>query len=190
MDASVVEIVLKGGAVASMGLGAIADIRGRRIPNLITLGGAVIGLAVNTLVHQQQGAVSSLTGWAAGVALLAIPFVLGGLGAGDVKLLALAGAWGGPSFALYTFLFGAIVGGVVAVGLLLVRARESRAYRAGAEGEGAGMPALTPDASRSEAVLEGGGVGADGSPAVASLKMRFAYGPALALGGLVALLVR
>ncbi len=190
MDPAFADAALKYGGIVLLAAGAAVDLRSHRIPNVVTLGGAVAGLAANAAVHQVPGALSSLTGWAVGVALLAIPFILGGIGAGDVKLLALAGAWGGPSFALYTFLFGAIVGGVVATGMLLVRGRGSRGHRAEVEGREVAVPALVPEVSRAEAVLEGGGVSAGGSAAVSRLKMRFAYGPALALGGLVALLVR
>jgi prepilin peptidase CpaA len=48
-------------------------------------------------------------------------FLLGGMGAGDVKLLAALGAWVGPSAAVWMALYAGIAGGVFAVGVSLAR---------------------------------------------------------------------
>jgi prepilin peptidase CpaA len=58
-------------------------------------------------------------GWLVGTALLLIPFVLGWMGAGDVKLLAAFGAIGGLDFVVQSALFGCIFGGLVAVFYLI-----------------------------------------------------------------------
>ena len=46
-------------------------------------------------------------------------FALGGMGAGDVKLMAAIGAWLGPGMALMTALYGAVAGGILAIGVAL-----------------------------------------------------------------------
>jgi len=46
-------------------------------------------------------------------------FALGGMGAGDVKLMAAIGAWLGPALAILTALYGAIAGGVLAIAVAL-----------------------------------------------------------------------
>ena len=46
-------------------------------------------------------------------------FALGGMGAGDVKLMAAIGAWLGPGLALMTALYGAVAGGILAIGVAL-----------------------------------------------------------------------
>ena len=191
VEAALADVALKASAVVLMGIGAAVDLRSRRIPNAVSLGGALVGLVANVAVHQQQGALSSLSGWALGVGLLAIPFILGGMGAGDVKLLALAGAWGGPAFALYTFLFGAVVGGVVAVGLLVVNRRLGEMVRPVALivrmqvglllGSAWPRDVALAAAETSESTIP---------PPVAPRRLKFPYGPALAIGCLVALLVR
>ena len=56
-------------------------------------------------------------GWAAGVALFFPVFVLGGMGAGDVKLLGALGAWLGPVAAVWVALYSGVAGGVM--GLLV-----------------------------------------------------------------------
>ncbi|HVC34467.1 MAG TPA: prepilin peptidase [Chloroflexota bacterium] len=185
------DLLLKGGVVVLLIAGAATDLRSRRIPNAITLGGALLGFVVNVALHQQQGALSSLGGWALGVALLAIPFILGGMGAGDVKLLALAGAWGGPAFALYTFLCGAIVGGIIAVGLLVVNRRVGETVRPVTTALRMQLVWLLgsvwPRALELAAVESGS---ARETPRATGRRVQFPYGPALAIGGLIALLVR
>jgi prepilin peptidase CpaA len=58
-------------------------------------------------------------GWAVGFILFLPLFALKGMGAGDVKLLAAIGAWLGPLGALWTGLYGAVVGGVMALVFIL-----------------------------------------------------------------------
>ena len=63
----------------------------------------------------------SLAGTAVGLALLLPAYAIGGMGAGDVKLLAGVGAWVGVTITLYAFCVSAIVGGVIAVLMVLYR---------------------------------------------------------------------
>lgn len=98
----------------------ISDVRSARIPNALTYGAIIMGIALNTVLGGAHGAAMALEGMAAGAGLLLLPFILGGMGGGDVKLMAAVGAMMGPLFALVTFLVGAIVGGLVAVARLFV----------------------------------------------------------------------
>ncbi len=61
----------------------------------------------------------SLVGTAVGLALLLPAYAIGGMGAGDVKLLAGVGAWVWGTTTLYAFAVSAIVGGVIAVVMVL-----------------------------------------------------------------------
>lgn len=100
----------------AVGLAAcVFDLRTRRIPNLLTLGGAAAGLAYWLTRGGPSGLGVSAAGWGAGLAVFLPFFLLGGLGAGDVKLIACLGAWLGPSQAAWTALYAAIAGGVMAV---------------------------------------------------------------------------
>ncbi|MBN6188056.1 prepilin peptidase [Aneurinibacillus sp. BA2021] len=94
------------------------DIRYRRIPNLVTLPGIAVGLLLNA-VQGWDPFVSALGGFLTGTALLFIPFALGGMGAGDVKLLACIGAFFGVRFVLVTAIFMGLVGGVLALFFML-----------------------------------------------------------------------
>ena len=89
------------------------DVRTRRIPNWLTFGAAGAALVYSTLDAGLPGAGISAAGWLAGAALFFPFFALGGMGAGDVKLLAALGAWLGPRDSVWVAMFAAIAGGVV-----------------------------------------------------------------------------
>jgi prepilin peptidase CpaA len=96
----------------------LTDVRSRRIPNLLTLPGLVAGLLWWAAEAGWAGLWTGVLGALTGAGLLFLPFALGGLGAGDVKLLALVGAFGGPSLAVQAFLAAALFGGVGSAVLL------------------------------------------------------------------------
>jgi prepilin peptidase CpaA len=95
-------------------LAAGADLRSRRIPNILTLTGLVTGLALRS-----AGGLGALADGVLGVGLaivVAVPlFALGGLGGGDTKLLAAVGAFMGPSRLVGALLLIALLGGLMAV---------------------------------------------------------------------------
>src|SRR5262245_31648261 len=91
------------------------DLRTRRIPNLLTFGGAAAALVFLTWSGNMGGLLAGVGGWLVGAGLFLPMFVLGGMGAGDVKLAACVGAWLGPKAALIVGLYSAIAGGVLAV---------------------------------------------------------------------------
>ncbi|MFD1020638.1 A24 family peptidase [Thalassobacillus hwangdonensis] len=95
------------------------DVRERKIYNSITLPAMVAGIFLHTLFTGLNGMVFSLAGLLLGFFLLFIPFLFGGMGAGDVKMLAGIGALTGASFVLTAFFYGAIIGGVMALSMLL-----------------------------------------------------------------------
>lgn len=97
------------------GIACVCDLRTRRIPNLLTFGGAAIAIAYSLWVSGLGGLATSVGGWMVGVALFLPMFVLGGMGAGDVKLAGCLGAWLGPTTALFLALYSAIAGGVMAL---------------------------------------------------------------------------
>ncbi len=97
-----------------LALASVCDIRTHRIPNPLVLAGLVLGLAGHGWRGGGPGLLLSLEGIAvAGLALL--PYALGGLGAGDVKLLGAVGALMGPVFLLWTLLGTMLAGGLLAL---------------------------------------------------------------------------
>lgn len=103
------------------------DLRTRRIPNTLTLGAALLALSVHTAIGGLGGFFTALAGWATGLAVFLPFYLLRGLGAGDVKLLAAVGAWLGPAMALWTALCGALAGGLLALVVALAHGYARRA---------------------------------------------------------------
>src|SRR5262245_22884844 len=92
---------------------AVCDVRSRRIPNVLTFGAAATALIFGLATTGLSGLGLSAAGWLVGAALFFPFFVLGGMGAGDVKLLAALGAWIGPAVVVWLAIFTAMAGGVV-----------------------------------------------------------------------------
>ena len=76
-------------------------------------------LIFNTVTFGLRGLEDSLFGMLAGLGILLIPYLLGGMGAGDVKLLAVIGAIKGFAFVLMAALYMALAGGIMALLILL-----------------------------------------------------------------------
>lgn len=105
----------------------ITDVRERKIYNKILLPALLLAIGWNTIQEGWNGFGSSLLGMAAGFLLLLIPYLMKGMGAGDVKLLAVIGALKGTTFVLMTAVYMAVIGAAIAVILIgwrLIRSRQ------------------------------------------------------------------
>jgi len=108
--------------VIALSLAAVAgviDVRCHRIPNWLTLGGACAAVVVHGALSGGGGAALAGLAWLLGALMFFVPFALGGLGAGDVKLVAALGAWLGPGEVLWLALFSGVAGGLLAFGASL-----------------------------------------------------------------------
>lgn len=94
------------------------DIKSRKILNIITLPTIIFGFVYNFYISGFEGFLFSGKGFLVGLCVLMIPYLLGGMGAGDVKLMAAIGALMGTSFVFYSFIYTALIGGLI--GLLLI----------------------------------------------------------------------
>src|SRR5215210_2987643 len=94
---------------------AIIDLRERRIPNWLTFGAAIAGLAVQVWLSGLSGVMTGAGGWLTGAGIFFLPFALGGLGAGDVKLVAGLGAWLGWQDTIWLALYTGAAGGLLAI---------------------------------------------------------------------------
>ena len=95
------------------------DLRSHRIPNWLVLSGMLIGIAFHGLLAYGWGVGYALKGAAVGLGFFLPLYFLRGMGAGDVKLMAMAGTFLGPTSALGAVLTTLIVGGVLALGAAL-----------------------------------------------------------------------
>jgi prepilin peptidase CpaA len=107
----------------------VCDLRSRRIPNVLTLGAAAAGLAYHVSTGGFGGFQHSALGWLVGALVFIVPFALGGMGGGDVKLLAALGAWIGPSDAIWLALYSAIAGGVMGIAVAIAHGYCRTAFR-------------------------------------------------------------
>ena len=97
------------------------DFRTRRIPNWLCLAGCIAGISLNASLSSLAGLRFAGLGLGLGFALYFPLWLLGARGAGDAKLLAAAGAIVGPANTLGLFVLAALIGGVVALALILLR---------------------------------------------------------------------
>lgn len=90
-----------------------------RVPNWLTFPMVFSGLAFNVLMSGWDGLGTAVLGTAVGLATLLPLYAVGGMGAGDVKLMGGIGAWLGPLVTWYAFCVSVIVGAVMAIVMVL-----------------------------------------------------------------------
>ena len=86
-----------------------------KIPNLLNACLLVAGITINTMTMGMQGFLLSISGLALGVALLLLPYIMRGMGAGDVKAFGALGALIGPYNLLHVFVYMVFYGGGIAL---------------------------------------------------------------------------
>lgn len=135
-----------------LGVALVSDLRRHRIPNLLVLLGLGLGVAGQVYSSGITGLGDGLLGMLAGFAVFLPMYALGGMAAGDVKLMAMAGAFLTPHDALWAALFSLIAGGLCGFLIVLVRGQlqqtfgrywlmlRAQAYFAPAADEVAGKP--------------------------------------------------
>lgn len=103
---------------------AVTDLRSRRIPNWLSLSGVLAGIVLNSFLNvDRYNWRTALLGLGLAFAVYFPLYLLRGMGAGDVKLMAAVGALMGPANWFAIFLLSNILGGAAAVLLLLSRGR-------------------------------------------------------------------
>lgn len=121
-------LILAGAVVLAL-IAGWTDVRGRRIPNWLTVPGLVIGMVANTVLGGWSGLKTSLLGAVIGMALL-LPFVLlRSLGAGDWKLAIALGGFTGPGLLMDLLIGSVFVAGLMAVALVIYKGRVRQTLR-------------------------------------------------------------
>lgn len=155
---------------AGLGTAAVIDIRHRRIPNVVCVATAAMGLTLAVVGVSSITVTSALAGLAFGFLMMLPGHVLGATGAGDVKLFAAAGTLLGRGRMITAFICVAIAGGMLAVAIAIHRGRLVRTM--GLAARLLGRPHTLKTAIESPAEHN-----------------RFSYGPAIAIGCVVAMLI-
>jgi prepilin peptidase CpaA len=153
----------------SGGASAAVDLRTRRVPNWLTLGITVLGIALAAAHLTPTSMAAALGGFAVGLLLMLPGHLVGATGAGDVKLFAAVGTLLGPARIGMAFVYTAILGGILAVAVAIHRGRLQR----------------TLEDTATLVMTGGANVGTIERP---SANNRFAYAPAIALGAFAAAL--
>jgi prepilin peptidase CpaA len=129
-----------------------SDLRRHRIPNFLVVLGLILGLASQAYTGGLSGLGDGALGMLIGFGVFLPLYALGGMAAGDVKLMAMVGSFMTPHLALWTAFFSLIAGGLCGLLLVLLRGQmqqtlgrywlmlRARAYLAPAADEVAGKP--------------------------------------------------
>ncbi|ABK17180.1 A24 family peptidase [Syntrophobacter fumaroxidans] len=128
---------------------AVEDMRKHRIRNVYTFPMVAVGLSFHALSGGLEGLVFSLKGLGLGIVFLIFPYLLGIMGAGDVKLMGAVGSILGSRGVFAAFLLTCVAGGVLAVILMVLNSKHTMkrlsaawaaARRLPAEGRASGVP--------------------------------------------------
>ncbi len=105
---------------------AYIDGKELRVPNKLTFPMIIAGWVWSSIHYGMEGdgwylgLAWSLAGTAVGAATLLPAYSVGGMGAGDVKMMAAIGAWVHCTITFYAFCVSAIVGAILAVAMVLI----------------------------------------------------------------------
>lgn len=100
---------------------AVTDVRSLKIYNWLTLPALAAGLLWQVAMQGTDGLLDGIAGVGIAFAVLLVPFVMGAMGAGDVKLMSALGAWVGGSYALQILLVACLLTGAASLIVLLRR---------------------------------------------------------------------
>ncbi|CAG9165030.1 hypothetical protein LMG23992_00176 [Cupriavidus laharis] len=105
---------------------AAIDLHRRRIPNWLTFSAWMLALPVQMAIHGAGGGVAGWAlGWLTGLSIFLPFYLLRGMAAGDVKLMAATGAWLGATLAFQIAMVTFLLGGVWAI-VLVLKSRQQR----------------------------------------------------------------
>lgn len=107
----------------------LTDLKEQRIYNKVIYPALIAAVILNSISYGFNGFKLTVTGFAVGLAILLVPYFLGGIGAGDVKLLALIGAFKGSIFVMNTAIYMALIGGIIALIIILVHKQTVRFFK-------------------------------------------------------------
>ena len=99
------------------------------MPNWLTLSGVLFGIVVNTVLLRTGGLWSAFEGLGLAVLIYLPLYLLRGMGAGDIKLMAAVGAIVGPANWLRIFVLTLLFGAAAAIVLVVAKRRLRRTFQ-------------------------------------------------------------
>lgn len=114
---------LSSAAFAISVFGGVHDLLTRRIPNWLTFPALLMGIAAQLWLAGWVGALDGVLGFLLGFALFFPIYLLGHMGAGDVKLQMAVGAWLGWRMALHVAVGAVVIGAAYALVEVIFRGR-------------------------------------------------------------------
>ena len=105
---------------------AICDLRYQKIPNILTYPTMIVALAFYTVTMGLQGLMFSAGGLTLGIGFFLIPYLMGGMGAGDAKLMGAVGSVLGARGVFNAALLTAFFGGIYAVYLIIAHSEDCK----------------------------------------------------------------
>jgi len=99
------------------------DYSQRRVPNWLNVALITLGFAAQAYFYGLGGVASGFFGLLVGFGVLIVPWSMHGMGAGDVKLMAAIGVWFGPWMTFVSFSVGAVLGGIIAMVMIICSGR-------------------------------------------------------------------
>lgn len=123
------EHVLVSAALLVAALAVFTDLKWRLIPNRLTLPAIIGGLILNLALGGWQGLLLSVLGVVVGVGFFILPFAIGKMGGGDVKLMGALGAILGAHAIISVAIYSALAGGVLAMAVALAHSRFLELYK-------------------------------------------------------------
>jgi len=117
------------GALFVAAIGSFQDVRTRRIPNTLTYSAYIAALIARSLMLGWPGFKEGLAASLIGGGLFFVLFVLGGMGAGDTKLMAAVTAWAGMANVVYLVFAASVAGGGMAICAMIYRKRIFSTFR-------------------------------------------------------------
>lgn len=116
-------ILLKAILICVVLTAAVYDARYRKIPNWLSLSGVILGLGLNVYLSGWNGLEAAALGFGFALLIYTPLYLIRGMGAGDVKLMAAIGAIAGPHDWLNIFIATALAGGIVSLLAVIVKKR-------------------------------------------------------------------
>lgn len=178
--------------MAVLAVAVYFDLTAKKIPNRLTFPVILWGLCSYAAAEGVEGLLFALQGAAVGFLVLIIPHLMGGIGGGDVKLLAAVGALKGTPFIVEAAVYSALAGGFLALAFLIVYGRLGATLRMIGGKLSAGLRAVLPLAWPGLLLADEGAGDAEALPASAGEEgapISIPYGLAIGLGSAVVILM-